>query len=116
MTIPNSITITETPAGEAPEWVRAQWVGLILPLYTHQATPIKFNIEGVLSSSKQNYANRLLKSFKTPEKMTGFIVSYDAALVVLEATRPDAAKWWRQNTPHLKGSQLAFEAEVCDLG
>jgi hypothetical protein len=53
MTVPNSIAIISTPAGEAPEWVRAQWVGLILPLHTHQVTPIKFNIEGVLSSSKQ---------------------------------------------------------------
>jgi hypothetical protein len=92
--------ITSVPAGEAPLWVREQWVGLDLPLSQRKATPLPFLTSGVLSGPK-NFAARLLALFTGKLKReSGFLVEAQVAVAILASRSPEAAAWWRENTPH----------------
>jgi hypothetical protein len=47
------------------------------------------------------------------EHQSGFVVEVPAAIAILEARHPEAAAWWRKNTPHLirgKGRFVFHEA------
>jgi hypothetical protein len=111
-----SIRIIATPPGEAPEWVRAKWVGLKLPLAIGKSAATVRSV-GVLSAPK-SFLAYLTAVFRGETHITkGYIVHTDAAIHVLEATSPDAAKWWRENTPRLLGPKglFVFNEEACEL-
>lgn len=94
------IHITSVPAGEAPLWVREQWVGLDLPLAQRKATPLTFLTSGVLSGPR-NFLSFLFALFTGKlERQSGYLVESQAAVAILALKNPDAAAWWRENAPH----------------
>ena len=92
--------ITSVPAGEAPLWVREQWVGLTLPLAQHKAVPLAFMTSGVLSGPR-NFLSRLMALFAGKlERQSGFLVEARVAVAILALRSPEAAAWWQENAPH----------------
>jgi hypothetical protein len=110
-----SIRITSVPPGEAPAAIREAWVGLELPLY--RKNPGRFLGSGVLSGPRSVGASliRLLTFRSTLHH--GYVVLSLAGIEVLERSNPTAARWWRENTPHLFHTRryLIFPAECCKL-
>lgn len=89
------IIITKTPAGEAPEWVRALWVGCSMPCVGKRDVTDK---QGVLSGGKE-------------KREYCYIVHQEAALKSLEEKSPRAAKWWRSKGFPEADKSFAFALE-----
>jgi hypothetical protein len=110
------IRIIATPPGEAPLAVRRAWVGLVLPLRPGETGPSEAGVSGVLTGPRGLLARiwRLLTG--QYEVRWQYLVLVDDALDVLEEASPEAAAWWRENTPHLigRGRSFGFTAEVCE--
>jgi hypothetical protein len=51
------------------------------------------------------------------ERTYGFPVDANRAVEILEVSSPEAASWWRENTPELiqPNRYLVFRAEVCQI-
>jgi hypothetical protein len=109
-----SVRITSVPPGEAPTHIREAWVGLVLPLAREQ--PKRYITSGVLSGPRGfiQTLQHLLTSRLTLH--SGFAVSTLPALELLERSRPAAARWWRENAPHLlqAGRHFVFPTECCE--
>lgn len=112
------IRVTETPPGDAPEVVRAAWVGLCIPL-AEIAHPqpnwwsvygIKENPSGLFYKMK-----RLLGLTLDEQPWHGYLVEVLPAIAVLHIANPVAAEWWQRNTPHLfkNGQTLVFPSSCC---
>ena len=86
------IEITSRPFGEAPEWVRDQWIGLILPTSGHASTTIKGY--GVLSGPRSVIGEIWCQLLGRAERYEGYIVDTAEAIAILEARSPEAAAWW----------------------
>lgn len=95
------LKILSVPPGDAPEWVRAQWVGLELPLAGGIASAHTVSTLGVLSVPKTWLGWHLMKLFRRFKTEKGYVVECTQAVEVLEAAHPEAAAWWRENTPEL---------------
>jgi hypothetical protein len=110
------IRIIATPPGEAPLRVRRAWVGLVLPLRPGETGPSVAGVTGVLTGPRGFLARiwRLLTG--QYEVRWQYLVLVDDALDILEEASPEAAAWWRENTPHLigRGRAFGFAAEVCE--
>jgi hypothetical protein len=109
------IRIVSVPAGQAPLWVRQKWVGLELPLSLRH-TPVTTFTRGVLTKpSLAGFLWRLVRG--KAETATGYAVEAGRAVAILEASHPDAAHWWQQNTPQLlrQGKCFLFRAEACEV-
>ncbi len=93
-----AIQIVKVPVGEAPLWVREQWVGCVLPVEFVGATWAK----GVLTG--------------TPHAIpfgSWYWVAWDRAVMALESQgKGDAADWWR-STSHPLDEYLLFRIEEC---
>jgi len=100
------LEIVSAPPGEAPLWVREHWVGLLLPLAQRKDAPISLLTSGVLSGPKGFFSSLLSVLTGKSERQSGFVVEVRLAMDALEASSPEAAKWWREHTPHLlRGKQ-----------
>lgn len=80
-----AIEIIKVPEGEAPEWVREAWVGLVLPCdpyVGHGQEPEK----GVLSLKECEGIHR---------KRYSYAVFQKDAIRILRNYSPNAAAWWR---------------------
>ncbi len=111
------IKITSVPPGEAPLWVREKWVGLSLPLAQAKSTPSSLLTAGVLAGPR-NLLSSLIALVKGQLKREqGFIVSSNVAIELLSLSSPEAALWWRENTPHLlcDGQYFAFQKGTCHV-
>lgn len=75
------VKIVKIPRGEAPENIRAAWVGLELPCY-----PTAGYIDGV----EFGFESGLVRQ----DSRACVIVPQKEALEVLEKSSPAAAKWW----------------------
>ena len=111
------IKIIVTPPGEAPYEIRRAWVGLVLPLSkTAKQNPQKRKTWGVLSGPKS--LGELLKVlwYRRFQISYGYVVNVDDAIAILAESNPEAADWWRLNTPHLIGKerQLMFDSDFCE--
>src|SRR5580698_1418153 len=91
------IRITKTPPGEAPEAIRSAWVGLLLPLAV--SGPRTVPAVGVLSRPKTFFGWLLARLFGRIKLKRGYLVESHRAIELLAAQKPEAAKWWRENTP-----------------
>lgn len=100
---PGQVRVVAIPAGEAPEHVRAAWVGLVLPLVGGQRGPSRQTTFGVLSNDRVG-------------QRAGYAVNGRVAVELLASQDPDAAAWWRRHAPHVleHGYELVFPAEVCE--
>ena len=107
------IRIISTPPGEAPEHVRAAWIGLILPAAV--SGPRTIQTVGVLSRPKTWFGLLLARIFGRTQQARGYIVDAHRAVEILAAHSPDAAKWWRESAARSvrPGQYFLFQAEVC---
>ena len=66
---------------------------------------------GVLTGPKNFFTVLLAKIRRQYRAQEGHIVEVGAAMTVLQMVQPDAAAWWRQNTPHMMraGKKFMFE-------
>jgi hypothetical protein len=102
---PGMIRVVAIPPGEAPADVRAAWVGCVLPLFATTDDPrVSPQRKGVLSGGKE-------------ECSSGFTVRVVDAIRALERHDARAARWWRENTPHLiqPGKLFVYPGDVCEL-
>ena len=84
------IKIVRTPAGGAPEEVRKEWVGVILP-----CAPILGFTDGIELNA--------VTGEKVPKRYC-FHVPQIEAIEALEQKSPDAARWWRElGYPYVDG-------------
>jgi hypothetical protein len=111
------IRITNVPPGEAPQWVREKWVGLVLPLATWRSKPRMAYTSGVLSGPPNRLAAIWWGLRGRLERQSGYAVDASAALAILERTAPDAASWWRANVPRLlaRRRRFMFRTSDCEL-
>lgn len=92
------VMIIKVPQGEAPEWVRQAWVGLVLP-----CTGTTLSSSGVLSGQLVDHGE-------------GFRVPQQEACEILTKASPVAAKWWKDNGYPRPGRAFVFyEDEVMVL-
>ena len=93
------IRIIAVPPGEAPEWVRKEWVGLEFPVAdVDMKKAIRF---GVAKGGP-------------PQNTGGYPVETKKAIEILKEKNPKAAQWWLEN-PLLKFMDvLIFKREVCE--
>jgi hypothetical protein len=111
------IRIIAIPPGEAPPWVREQWVGLELPLAQSSSTARSRRVFGVLSGPRDAFARWLAILTGRTGRETGYAVRVLDALAVLEAKSPEAAAWWRTNVPHMTSPLrcFLFAESVCQV-
>jgi hypothetical protein len=114
---PSLVRIVAAPPGEAPLWVREQWVGLELPLAANTAKPQRYVTSGVLSGPLSFWQLILWQFIGRLKPASGYPVDVAAALSVLETKSPEAARWWHENVPDLRTRKrrFLFRAEVCRL-
>ncbi|MBT6690706.1 hypothetical protein HOB10_00015 [Candidatus Parcubacteria bacterium] len=97
--MPN-IKIISMPAGQAPEWVRQEWVGLELPIMEATAPP-----------GEQIGA---LGGTPSSQNLNGYSVDTERAMAILSDKSPDAAQWWRDNVPLRMMTALVFGKQFCE--
>ena len=99
------IRIVGIPPGEAPLSIRKEWVGLVLPLASHDRSAYQVETCGVVSGVKSKGST------------IGYLVHIEDALAVLAKTAPHAASWWRKHAGRLvaEGGNLIFHEHVCEL-
>ncbi|MEX1132441.1 MAG: hypothetical protein WEC15_04380 [Flavobacteriales bacterium] len=110
------IRITSTPPGEAPEHIRQAWVGLEIPVPQRYAGQQRAMGLGVLSGPKTWLGALLAVITGRAQQRNGYIVEANTAVELLAARAPEAADWWRKNTPHLiaPGRYFMFAVEACE--
>lgn len=108
------IRIVATPPGQAPLWVREKWVGLELPAYCDLTARKRLTIGVLDRPSLFGLLWNLIRG--RAEFATGYAVEPRRAVEILDDANPDAATWWRQNTPHLlkRNRYLIFQTDVCE--
>ena len=93
------IRIIDTPPGQAPEWVRNEWVDLELPV----------------AEDSPEEAIQLGVRLGKPENLDGYPVRTLDALNILNRKSPPAANWWRGNIVPETMPWLVFRRDVCEL-
>lgn len=78
------IKVISIPEGEAPEEIRAAWVGLVLPCYP---------IEGYLEGEEFEILSRK----PAAKRRRCVVIPQTEALEILEKEHPEAAKWWEDH-------------------
>ena len=96
-----NIRIASVPPGEAPEEVRAAWVGLSLPVTTPKPRTVRTH--GVRSGPRNALALFLATLVGGGRRERGYLVDAAAAIDLLGRHSPEAAAWWREHAPHLLG-------------
>ena len=97
------IEIIKTPDGEAPEWVREKWVGLILPVINTEP----YEEESFFELGK--------KPATSKKQQTGFFVCGFIALYLLAQKSIEAVNWFLSNTRPINSLLKGFifsESEV----
>lgn len=74
--------IVARPQGEAPEWVREAWIGIVLPQFQGNTLGTSF---GVLSR----------KAVEMVQERERYLARVELAVAILGETSYDAANWWR---------------------
>jgi hypothetical protein len=111
-----AVRIVAVPPGEAPIWVRQKWVGLDLPVMRYAAHR-KLPAFGVPLRPHSRPAQWAAAFRGQAELIAGYAVEAAPAVGILAKVSPEAAAWWRQNTPHLIAPKryLVFHEEVCRI-
>ena len=111
-----TVRIIAVPPGEAPLWVREKWVGVELPVARYSSA-CTFYAYGVLSLPRTWVAQWWGIVRGRAQRISGYAVESIRAVDILSASSPDAAAWWRENTPHLIAPDryLVFHEEACRI-
>ena len=90
------------------------WIGLELPLQT--AGPQAYFERGVLSPPRNLLALIWIHLTRRIPKVTGYIVNAETAVDLLALHHPEAANWWRSETPDLlkNGRFFGFDLAACE--
>ena len=112
------VQIVAIPHGEAPEKIRAAWIGTTIPLADTEASqPTIWIPRGVLGKEHGFFAKvkRFFGFPVTEQPSVGYVVEVLAAIEALRAHAPAAATWWEQHTPHLikPSKKFLFDAACC---
>ena len=93
--------IIDIPNGEAPLWVRKEWVGMILPIAENP--PLNPCYIGVLGGTVTDSGEKY------------YPVEIETAICLLEEERLEASKWWIDISSKKFIKFLFFEEKVCQL-
>lgn len=104
------IRIISTPAGQAPEWVRQQWVGLELPITDEEVAYDAFTEE-----QRRGEYKGALGGAPEPENMGGFHVQTRKVIEALSEKSLEAANWWKKNVPLSAIDHLVFGRKFCEI-
>ena len=109
------VRIIAVPPGEAPPEVREKWVGLCLPIRRTWFGRRRRSLRTVGVLTGPRTLGGLLRAMRSGEPIEGYAVPVLKAVAILEVAHPEAAAWWRANTPHMMqpGRLFVFPAEVC---
>ena len=109
------IRITDVPPGEAPDWVRRAWVGMVLPLAPGETGPRTPHTAGVLTGPRGCLMMLLAILLGRTSRETGYVVEGPVAVELLAEKNEEAARWWQEEAPHVlrRGHRFVFQAEVC---
>lgn len=109
-----SVRIVRAPSGEAPEWVREAWVGVVLPLKESGLRTLPSI--GVLSGPKSELGWLWASLTRARITTTGYVTRAARAIEILSHARPDAAGWWREHAPKFlrEEAEFLFEAGACE--
>ena len=94
------IMIVKVPQGEAPDWVKQAWLGVVLPCIgaSHSSA------DGVLSGEPANHG------------CAGYYVPQHLACEILAKTNPAAVAWWKEKGyPKIGHSFVFYENEIVVL-
>lgn len=107
------ILIVRVPAGDAPVEVRKAWVGVELPL--HAPGLRKAKVAGLLEPPWGRLATWLRRLPGVGRAKVGYAVAAGLAVEELARRTPAAARWSRENVPHLlgPGRLFVFAPEEC---
>ena len=94
------VLIVATPPGEAPEWVRKEWVGLTMPVAKN--VPSRTYLAGVVSGRKAD------------QFTSGYIIETRIALQILKEKNAGAYQWWVGNVSPMP-PWLVFDSCACQL-
>lgn len=111
-----TIIVTRRPDGQSPEWVRDAWVGVTLPTL-HHAPHTWRRVAGQTSSL--GYFARLAALLRGQTvKVRGYLVDGPTAIERLSGASPEAAQWYRENTPDVVSGKMTmvFDATFCERG
>ena len=108
------VKIVRRPTGEAPEWVRDAWIGMSLPLAREEER--SWIGLGVLSGPYNPFAQIWARIRSKAFKISGYAVNAKAAVDSLADHQPNAAAWWRKNTPLLLDGKrnFVFDTSACE--
>lgn len=95
------IRIIATPPGQAPKWVREEWVGLEVNVEENAPEPG----EGIQLGVKAG----------KPENLGGYPVRTSDAISALRKKSPQAAEWWEINLPLGFIPRFVFDREACEI-
>jgi hypothetical protein len=108
-----TIRVIRTPHGDSPQEIREAWIGTTLPIVGRRAR------RQLTYDETQGHRNllwvTLLATFRIGKFQRVYTVHAKTAVDILAQHRPEAADWWRQNTPHVLGRfrYLGFQEDVC---
>lgn len=105
-----NIKIVRRPIGEAPEWVRDAWIGLSLPLAFKRERG--WQSFGVLSGPNRRFPQLWALVIGKASKVEGYLVNAQVAVDRLTKVNPEAAAWWRKQTPELLNGKHCFIFDV----
>ncbi|MEI7480488.1 MAG: hypothetical protein WCJ59_02565 [bacterium] len=91
-----SIRITSIPNGQAPEWVKNEWIGITIPILPPVRGVALGVVTGAIVSSQSSYQ-----------------VSTVQALDLLRKKNRYAAEWFEQNA--VLADRFCFAATCCEL-
>ena len=106
------------PPGEAPEEVRAAWVGLRVPVTKKESRLVKgMPVVGVCSGPQGFWAQLWALVTRRVEYWNGYAIASAKCIELLHDHAPAAAAWWAQHAPrYLKSkSRFVFPAECCAI-
>jgi hypothetical protein len=108
------VKIVRAPQGEAPDWVREAWVGLVLPLKETQLATLPTS--GVLSGPRSAMGTFWASLTGAPVCTTGYLTHAARAIEILEQAQPKAAAWWREHAPKFlrEEAEFLFDAPACE--
>jgi hypothetical protein len=94
-----------------------KWVGLELPLVDGNSAAQEVFTSGVLSGPRNRFLALIWGLLGRLNVQSGYAVYVKEALCILEQTAPDAAMWWRENVPRLRGPKrkFLFASAVCQV-
>ena len=94
------IRIVKVPSGQAPDWVRQEWIGVELSVVVPKGPGLFLGARGGHHDSRN---------------VNGHVVTLADALTALRVKSPKAAEWWDDCLGPHRERMLVFAREVCEV-